>query len=138
MANAGWSRGAAQDYDAKLGLVPKDLFAFVEATQPELWAELRRQHKTSLEATVLDWLEKALETRGTLEVLRHGFKFYGKKIETGFFKPANALNPETLARYAKNRLVVTRQVRFVPDGDASVDMLFSLCAGLVAARRRCL
>ena len=60
--------------------------------------------------------------RGSLDVLRHGFKFFGKKIECAYFKPAHGMNPDILAKYAKNRLVVTRQVRFIEDGEESVDL----------------
>ena len=43
-------RATPSDFDRELALVPKDFFAFVEATQPELWAELRKQHQAGLEA----------------------------------------------------------------------------------------
>ncbi len=36
------------------------------------------------------------------------------------------MNPEILARYAQNRLVVTRQVRFIDGGDESVDLVLFL------------
>ena len=56
---------------------------------------------------------KALESRGTLDVLRHGFKFYGKKISMAYFKPAFGLNPEAVEKYEQNRLTVTRQVEYI-------------------------
>jgi type I restriction enzyme R subunit len=65
---------------------------------------------------------KTLDTRGSLDVLRHGFKFFGKKIDCAYFKPAHGMNPDILAKYAKNRLVVVRQLKFAPDEDKSVDM----------------
>jgi hypothetical protein len=36
------------------------------------------------------------------------------------------MNPDILAKYAKNRLVVTRQVKFAPDEDKSLDMVLFL------------
>jgi type I restriction enzyme R subunit len=103
---------------------PSDFLAFVSATQPALYAELEKQHGASFTAGLIDQLGKALDSRGTLDVLRHGFKLYGRKIDCAYFKPAHGLNPDILTRYAQNRLVVTRQVRFVPDGDESVDLCF--------------
>jgi len=44
--------------------------------------------------------------------VRHGFKFYGKKLDCACFKPAHGLNPDILAKYGQNRLVVTRQIHF--------------------------
>ncbi len=59
-------------------------------------------------------------------MLRHGFKLLGKKVEAAYFQPAHGLNPEIIAKYAKNRLVLTRQVKFIPDQDDSVDMVLFL------------
>jgi type I restriction enzyme R subunit len=126
LTSGGWSKGNPKDFDRKTALVANDFFAFVEATQPEMWSELKKHHQSGLEAAVLDTLVKALDARGTLDVLRHGFKFFGKKIECAYFKPAHGMNPDILARYAKNRLVVTRQVKFAPDEDKSLDMVLFL------------
>lgn len=122
----GWVKGQARDFDAERGFQPGDFLAFVKTSQPALYVELEKQHGASFTTSLVDQLGKALDSRGTLDVLRHGFKFYGKKIECAYFKPAHGLNPDILARYQQNRLVVTRQVRFVPDGDESVDVLLSL------------
>ncbi len=81
ITSGGWAKGSPKDFDRETALVSKDFFAFVEATQPETWSELRKHHQSNLEAAVLDTLTKALDARGTLDVLRHGFKFFGKKIE---------------------------------------------------------
>lgn len=123
LTSGGWSKGDPKDFDRTTALVAKDFFAFVESSQPELWSDLRKHHGSGLEAAVLDALVKVLDSRGSLDVLRHGFKFYGKKIECAFFKPAHGMNPDILAKYAKNRLVVTRQVKFIPDHEDSVDLV---------------
>lgn len=122
VTSGGWVKGNPADFDRENALVSKDFFAFVEATQKDAWGELRKHHRAGLEASVLEALTKALDNRGTLEVLRHGFKFFGKKIDCAYFKPAHGMNPDILAKYALNRLVVTRQVRFVAGGDQSVDL----------------
>lgn len=122
----GWLKGTAADFDRELALDPKHLFTFVEDTQPDLWGELRKNHKDGLEQTLTDTLVRTLESRGTLDVIRHGLKFYGKKIDVAYFRPAHGLNPDILDRYGKNRLVVTRQVKFIPDRDDSVDLMLGL------------
>lgn len=119
----GWTKGSAKDFDPRTALVSKDFFAFVESTQREMWTELRKHHQAGLEGAVLDTLLKALDSRGLLDVIRHGFKFFGKKIDCAYFKPAHGMNPDILAKYGKNRLVATRQVRFIPDGGESVDLV---------------
>jgi hypothetical protein len=70
LTSGGWTKGNPADFDRQTALVAKDLFAFVESTQPETWTELRKHHQSNLEASVLDTLIKALDSRGTLDVLR--------------------------------------------------------------------
>jgi type I restriction enzyme R subunit len=123
LTSGGWTKGSPADFDRHNALVAKEFFAFGESTQPEVWADLRKHHQAGLEAAVLDTLIKALDVRGSLDVMRHGFKFFGKKIECAYFKPAHGMNPDILAKYAKNRLVVTRQVKFIPESEHSVDLV---------------
>ena len=126
LTSGGWRKGSPGDFDANLALIPKEVFAYIQATQPDLWTLLRAQHKEGLEDALIDALVKHLEMKGTLEVLRHGFKLFGKKIEVATFKPAHGLNPDVLDRYGKNRLTVTRQVKFAVGEDKSIDILLSL------------
>lgn len=126
LTSGGWKKGDPNDFNRELALVPSDLFAFIRETQPDLWKDLATQHRGDLESAVLDALTKHVEMRGTLDVLRHGFKFFGKKIEVATFKPAHGLNPDILARYSSNRLTITRQVKFAVGEEKSIDVLLSL------------
>ncbi len=71
-------------------------------------------------------LVKELAIKGSLYVLRHGFKFYGKTFRLAYFKPAHGLNAEVLAYYQQNRLTVTRQVPCHPGDHSTLDMLFAV------------
>ena len=126
LASGGYTKGDPAAFDRALALFPSELFAFVEASQPELWALLRKDHGANLEQALLDAVVKNLASRGTLEVLRHGLKVFGRRVDLAFFRPAHGLNPDLEQRYQANRLSVTRQVRFDPDRNDSVDVLLSL------------
>ena len=107
---AGWTMGVLTEWDADRALFPARILAFLQETQPTLWAEMHTLHGAGLEPLLLATLAKELDLKGTLHVLRHGFKFYGKTFRLAYFKPAHGLNDEVLALYAKNHLTVTRQV----------------------------
>jgi len=126
LASGGWEKGDPADFNAELALIPKDLFVYVKESQPDLWKSLSGQHKGDLEPAILDALTKHLEMKGTLNVLRYGFKFFGKKIEVATFRPAHGLNPDILTRYGMNRLTLTRQVKFAVGEEKSIDMLLSV------------
>ncbi len=83
--------------------------AFIAETQPKLWADMRTLHGSGLETLLTEAVAKELDLKGTLHVLRHGFKF-GRTFRLAYFKPAHGLNDEVLRLCAQNRLTVTRQV----------------------------
>src|SRR5260370_16481084 len=81
-------------------------------------------HGAGLESLLINTLAKELNMKGTLHVLRHGFKFYGKTFRLAYFKPAHGLNFDVLELYSKNTLTLTRQVPCHPNDGCTVDMLF--------------
>lgn len=122
----GWQSGTNAEWDVERALFPARVCAFLEATQPKLWAEMRALHAAGLEKLLIGALVKELDLKGTLHVLRHGFKFYGKTFRLAYFKPAHGLNDEVLALYDKNQLTITRQVPCHPGRHDTVDLLFAV------------
>jgi len=120
------SAGDARGYDTARALFPSDVLAWVQATQPQAWATLHKAHGAATEAMLLDRLRKALDERGTLEVLRVGLELLGLKspLKLAQFKPALAMNPELQARYQANRLRVVRQCR--TNHDDIIDLVLFL------------
>ena len=126
LKQGGWLSGTNAEWDKARALFPAQIFAFIEATQPRLWAEMAEMHGSGLQPMLLDTLVKELDIKGSLHVLRHGFKFYGKLFRWAYFKPAHALSPDVLALYAQNRLTVTRQVPCHPGDHSTVDMVLAV------------
>ena len=122
----GYAKGDPSDFSRELAFDPKTIFAFLKDTQPKSWKKLSEIHGSQVESKVLQRLFKELDNRGTLDVLRKGFVDYGVRFKMAYFKPASRLNPETLALYDKNRLTVTRQVKYSLSKENSIDMLLSL------------
>lgn len=126
LKQGGWLSGTNAEWDRARALFPTRVFAFIEATQPKLWLEMAAQHSTNLKPMLLDALGKELDIKGSLHVLRHGFKFYGKLFRLAYFKPAHALSPDVLALYDQNQLTVTRQVPCHPGDHSTVDMVLAV------------
>ncbi len=126
LTEKGWKSGLLTEWDKERAIFPARITTFITETQPTLWAEMRGLHGTGLEALLLSTLIKELEIKGSLAVLRHGFKFYGKYFYLAYFKPAHGLNDDVLALYAKNKLTVTRQVPCHPADNSTVDLLFAV------------
>ncbi len=130
LAANGWlyAEGDAAGYDRARTLYPADLIAWIQATNPEAWATLTKNHGPATEATVLDRIRKQIDDRGTLDVIRHGVELLGlrRTLDLAQFKPALAMNPDLQARYAANRLRVVRQVRYSLSNENSIDLVLFL------------
>lgn len=108
----GYQRRSPAAYDEALALFPEDVTGFLKDTQAAKWAQLEALLGAKTTVTVLDSLIKELDVKGTLNVLRHGFKCYGKSFRLAYFRPNSAMNPDAAATYGLNRLTITRQVAF--------------------------
>ena len=122
----GWESGTNAEWDVARALFPAQVCTFLEARQPKFWGEMRTLHGDGLDKLIIAALVKELDIKGTMHVLRHGFKFYGKAFRLATFKPAHGLNDEVLALYQGNRLTLTRQVPCHPGKHDTVDLLFAL------------
>ena len=68
------------------------------ATRFRQWAT-QQLHEYIVKGFVLDDLCKTLETLDMLNVLRHGFKYYGEKLRVAYFSPSTQLNSDILVQY---------------------------------------
>jgi type I restriction enzyme R subunit len=130
LAANGWlyDQGDAAKYDRARALFPEDALPWVQSTQPKAWDAIVKNHGTHATETLLTRLRDQIDQRGTLDVLRHGIEMLGlrEKLSLAQFKPALAINPDILIRYAANRLRVVRQVRYSLHNENSVDLVLFL------------
>src|SRR5688500_2530255 len=123
---SGWASGNVAEWDKERALFPAQVFAFIQDTQPALWKQMKDLHAVGLEPLLINTLVKELDAKGSLHVLRHGFKFYGKTFHLGYFKPAHGANSEILEQFGKNRLILTRQVPCHPGDNCTLDIVLSV------------
>lgn len=127
LATNGWlyTPGDAAAYDRQRALFSADLIAWLQETQPQAWETLVKNNGAATETIVLDRVRKALDDRGTLDVLRNGVELVGLRspLSLAQFKPASGLNPDILARYRANRLRLVRQVRYSLANENAIDLV---------------
>ncbi|MGA7982421.1 MAG: type I restriction endonuclease, partial [Chromatiaceae bacterium] len=122
----GYERIPPAGFDRERAIFPGTVLAFIRETQPREWAKLEALHGEKTGEQVLADLCKWMDANGSLATLRHGFKCYGRTLRVAFFKAAHELNPELSARYAANRLGLTRQLHYSPRSEKSLDVTLSL------------
>ncbi len=124
---AGGYRAIAPDgFDRKAALFPSEALEFIQETQPAEWQKLEALLGDKVREQILSDLCKWMDTYGSLATLRHGFKCYGRTLRIAYFKAAHELNPELEARYAANRLALTRQLHYSEHSEKSLDVVLSL------------
>jgi len=126
LTRGGWKSGSNADWDKEKALFPSFIFAFIQATQPKIWAEMKALHAAGLEMLLINTLVRELDAKGSLHVLRRGFKFYGKTFHLAYFKPAHGANADILELFGKNSLTVTRQTPCHPNDNSTVDMVLAV------------
>lgn len=130
LSTHGWlyAEGDAAGYDRARALFPEDVLAWVQSTQPKAWETLTKNHGSKAGETLVARLRDQLDQRGTVDVLRNGIELLGLKtpLKLAEFKPALAINPDILERYAANRLRVVRQVRYSLHNENCIDLVLFL------------
>lgn len=122
----GWASGSNKDWDKAKALFPSYIISFIKDTQADLWAQMEKLHGEELSTKLIETLLKERNIKGTLHIIRHGFKFYGKNFKLAYFKPAHKLVQETLTLFTKNQIHVTRQIPCHINDSSTVDMVLSI------------
>ncbi len=122
----GYEEGNASNYSPELGMFKHEIIQFLQDSQPNKWKKISAIHGASTKNRIIQRIYKALDLRGSLDVIRKGFVDYGIRFQMAFFQPASALNPDTIELYDKNQLKVYRQVYFSSKNKKSVDLVLSL------------
>jgi type I restriction enzyme, R subunit len=125
LASHGWLYNSDVRYDKKFTLFPEDALAWIQETQPEKWAELKRFRGRNAETVFLEQLRNNLNDEGTLKVLKKGFSV-PSNVYMCKFQPSINANAQDLIHYEANRLRVSRQVRYSLTKDDSIDLVLSL------------
>lgn len=122
----GWLLGKPEGYNRELALYEEDVLDFVQDTQDEQWQKFCKlypnnpEHKflervaTQLNKADPNAANKEMRTFGTLGVLRNELRDRGTRFSLCQFKPEHGLNPDTLARYSKNRLRLVPELVYSP------------------------
>ncbi len=122
----GYHKGKPASFDRVLGLDPTELYAFIDATQDTAWGRLvARGYGGDIDAARVGFAKRLageIDSRGTVDVLRHGVSDYGITIQLAYFKPAHGLTPELVERYEANRVTVTRQLKYETGSEKSLDL----------------
>ncbi len=116
LVERGWVQGQSSDYNREYAVDVGQLCAFLEATQSEVAAKLDlKSEDSAVRRQFLSRLQGEITKRGVIDVLRKGVSHQAIAQLDLFYGAPSPDNPKAAARYACNRFVVTRQLRYSRD-----------------------
>src|SRR5208282_3009365 len=114
----GWFAGNPKDFDRAQALDVTQLFHFLQSTQPEKFKKLGigdpKDVKDIARLKFLARLSNEIGKRGLIDVLRKGVDEGPLSFDLFYGTPSPG-NTKAAALFAKNRFVVTRQLRYSTD-----------------------
>jgi type I restriction enzyme, R subunit len=122
LCERGWVEGHNSNYDPETALYTEDLIGFVQDAYPETWEKLAKKGGDPSKRLVSQTV-KNLESKGTLRVLREGFKDVGISINLCQFKPDHGLSDKISQAYGKNRLRVVQEVTYSLHNQNRIDLV---------------
>ncbi len=120
----GYVESFNSNYDVHYAIDTEMLFSFLEKTQEKSTNKLKEIYKTNYRSKVLANLDRELSTRGSIDVIKHGIKDYGVKLQLAYFQPPTNLNPDQFILFKQNILSVTEELAF--DGGKEIDLVIFL------------
>ena len=100
------------DFDRLFAVDRGMLFKFLEETQPDTVADLRKVYKNDMEQTVVSFINtEVTKDRGSLvSTLKNGIEIANHHIDLMYTKPATTFNMELVKKYDANIFSVMEEV----------------------------
>lgn len=118
----GYQQAYSPDYDRTLCINKKQLFAFLQETQPEKLETILKRGEEKFLKRVSEQVKK----RGVIDLLRKGVKDLDLTIYLYYRKPSSNLNKRAVQRYENNIFAICRQLYYSNSNKNSLDMVIFL------------
>lgn len=123
---SGYRSLQSSDYDKSRCLIPNEFLKFIQNTQSEEYQKLQRQYDSDTSCKLLDRVNREIERRNVLDVLRKGINDRGCSFDLTYPYPSSGLNPDLQRLYTQNRFSVIRQLHYSQQNEKSLDMVLFL------------
>jgi len=117
-----YRESVSSDFDREFCLNTKQLFEFIESTQPDTFDMIKKKG----ERAFLVRLDEKIHELGIIEVLRKGIKHIDKTIDLFYRKPSSKFNNRDLVRYSSNIFSVTEELKYSLDNENRLDVTIFL------------
>ena len=112
-------------YDKNLCVIGEEFIDFLKSTQKDTYDTLRKKYVENTDKNILKRLNKEIENKGLVHVLRKGFNdVHGGNIKPLYFQSNSTRNENYRKdKYLKNRFLLVRQLHYSPLNNNSIDIV---------------
>lgn len=112
----------SNDFDKEFCINPKQLWEFLERTQPETYEMLQSKG----ERAFLIRLDKKIKENGIIETLRKGIKHFDKTVTLFYRQPSSVYNWKDRENYEANIFSVTEELVYSSENANRLDLTIFL------------
>lgn len=112
-------------YDKNLCVIGEEFIEFLKNTQKDTYDTLSKKYVENTDKNILKRLNKEIENKGLVHVLRKGFNdVHGGNIKPLYFQSNSTRNENYRKdKYLKNRFLLVRQLHYSPHNNNSIDIV---------------
>jgi type I restriction enzyme, R subunit len=108
----GYYKSNSTHYNRALSLDPALTLKFIQNTQPKQWNRYKSFYGEEVEKKFFFRLNNELNKKGTIYILRNGFKDVGCNFQLFYPQPNNNLNPDLFEKYENNIFAVIDELEY--------------------------
>lgn len=111
LESTGYEKRINKNYSVETGLDIELVLKFIKSTQKKEWNKFKKVHTENTENKFISSLFRQLQNKGTIEILRKGFRDIGQ-FKLFYPKPNNTKNPNLEEQYKKNIFSVIDELQY--------------------------
>ena len=112
LLSTGYVKREPSNYVRAVCLDPELTLKFILNTQPKEWKKFQNIYKDDAEKKFLVRLVKEIERKGTINILRNGFKDVGCYFKLFYPKPNTHKNPDLFKKFEENIFSVIDELKY--------------------------
>jgi len=112
LLSTGYVKREPSNYVRTVCLDPELTLKFILNTQPKEWKKFQNIYKDDAEKKFLARLVKEIERKGTINILRNGFKDVGCYFKLFYPKPNTHKNPDLFKKFEENIFSVIDELKY--------------------------
>jgi len=117
LVSTGYHKRDNENYNRATCLDPELTLKFIYDTQPREWRSFKRVYGDDAEGKFFYRLISEIDKKGTINVLRNGFKDVGCNFKLFYPKPNNRKNPDLFEKFEKNIFSVIDELEYEQNED---------------------